>query len=151
MSKRTNGTGAVFQQANGRWVARVRTVLGTRKRIAIDEQEAVAFLAELMERHRDELTGSYHGGREVPPYRKAISRGLRFTVLERDGFACVYCGGRPPDVTLAVDHRVSVADGGTDDLSNLAAACRDCNLGKNRRSIRPAPIADESRLSPTTH
>jgi 5-methylcytosine-specific restriction endonuclease McrA len=62
---------------------------------------------------------------------------LRFRILERDGFRCRYCGRGTPEVTLHVDHVQSVADGGTDDESNLVASCRDCNLGKGRRSLPP--------------
>jgi hypothetical protein len=72
----------------------------------------------------------------VEPKRKreGLSVSVRFTVLQRDRFRCVYCGAA--GVELHVDHRVSVADGGTDDLANLATACVPCNLGKGRRSVR---------------
>lgn len=33
-----------------------------------------------------------------------ISKALRFEVLRRDGFACTYCGRRPPDIELHIDH-----------------------------------------------
>lgn len=68
------------------------------------------------------------------PDRKSSVR-LRFAVLERCGFACVYCGRRPPDVTLHVDHVVPVAKGGSNEIHNLVAACRDCNLGKHAREL----------------
>ena len=63
------------------------------------------------------------------PLRLSSAR-LRFLVLERDGFACHYCGRKAPDVELHVDHVVSIARGGTNDPDNLVTACRDCNLGK---------------------
>lgn len=34
-------------------------------------------------------------------------------------------------MTLEVDHVTPVADGGTDELHNLATLCRDCNRGKS--------------------
>lgn len=55
---------------------------------------------------------------------------LRFEVLKRDRFTCVYCGNRPPDVVLHVDHIHPQAAGGLDDPSNLVTACSSCNLGK---------------------
>lgn len=64
---------------------------------------------------------------------KALAR--RFTVLERDGFACRYCGRRPPEVALEVDHVLPKSRGGTDDPENLAACCRDCNSGKRNRLL----------------
>lgn len=65
----------------------------------------------------------------------AISRRLRFEILRRDGHTCRYCGAMAPDVQLTVDHVTPVALGGSDDPSNLVAACADCNGGKS--SIAP--------------
>lgn len=62
--------------------------------------------------------------------RKSLSKRTRFEVFKRDAFRCSYCGRTPPDVLLHVDHVIAVANGGTDDLSNLVTACQDCNLGK---------------------
>jgi 5-methylcytosine-specific restriction endonuclease McrA len=36
-----------------------------------------------------------------------------------------------PDVALEVDHVVPRANGGTNDIENLAAACVECNAGKS--------------------
>jgi len=58
----------------------------------------------------------------------AISKTLRFTILARDGFECVYC--HATDKPLEVDHVRPVAMGGTDSPENLVAACEDCNGGK---------------------
>lgn len=63
--------------------------------------------------------------------RIRLPRAVRFRVLARDGFKCVYCGRAASEVALEVDHRVPLAHGGSNDESNLCAACRDCNLGKN--------------------
>lgn len=60
----------------------------------------------------------------------AVTKRTRYEVLRRDNHACRYCGGMAPDVKLTVDHVTPVALGGTDDPSNLVAACRDCNAGK---------------------
>jgi len=60
----------------------------------------------------------------------SISKRLRFNVLQRDGFRCVYCGRRPPAVNLEVDHKIPRSQGGQDNLKNLVAACWDCNRGK---------------------
>lgn len=67
--------------------------------------------------------------------RVGVSVGLRFRVLERDDFACRYCGSRPPWVRLVVDHVIPVAGGGTNDFENLAAACEPCNAGKSDREL----------------
>lgn len=67
------------------------------------------------------------------PAATQISKRLRFDVLVRDDFACTYCGRRPPEVSLHVDHVQPVTLGGDASLDNLATACRDCNLGKAAR------------------
>jgi hypothetical protein len=41
------------------------------------------------------------------------------------------CGRSKDEVALEVDHIIAVADGGTDELHNLATLCRDCNSGKS--------------------
>jgi len=71
-----------------------------------------------------------------------LSRRLRFEILRRDNHTCRYCGAMAPDVTLTVDHVTPVALGGSDDPTNLVAACQDCNAGKS--SIRPndSTVAD---------
>jgi len=66
--------------------------------------------------------------------RQAMSPQLRWQVLARDSFTCTYCGRRPPDVALEVDHRVSVRDGGSNILENLVTACGECNRGKGGAS-----------------
>lgn len=60
---------------------------------------------------------------------------LRISILTRDRYTCQYCGRKAPDVILHVEHVRSRRDGGSDHPSNLVAACRDCNLGKGRKSL----------------
>lgn len=36
--------------------------------------------------------------------RRTISKKKRFEVFKRDMFTCVYCGCKPPDVILEIDH-----------------------------------------------
>jgi len=65
-----------------------------------------------------------------------ISARMRWKVLERDNFTCQYCGARGgEDTPLQVDHRVSLADGGTDKLENLITSCAKCNSGKGAQSV----------------
>lgn len=64
-----------------------------------------------------------------------IPLSLRFQILERDSFTCRFCGKRAPETELEVDHVVPRSKGGSDDTSNLVAACRDCNRGKGDRTV----------------
>jgi 5-methylcytosine-specific restriction protein A len=54
-------------------------------------------------------------------------------VLRRDGYRCQLrlpgCSG----LATTTDHVIPKARGGTDDPSNLAAACRSCNSAKRDR------------------
>lgn len=61
----------------------------------------------------------------------AVSKRLRFEILRRDNHQCRYCGAAAPDVKLTIDHVVPTALGGSDEPSNLVAACGDCNAGKS--------------------
>lgn len=54
-------------------------------------------------------------------YRKA-----RAFVIKRDNGICVYCG----EPATTADHVIPVSRGGTDDRSNLVAACAICNGAK---------------------
>ena len=72
----------------------------------------------------------------------AVSKRLRFEILRRDNHACRYCGGSAPDVRLTVDHVVPVALGGSDEPSNLATACVECNGGKSSVPASAPNVAD---------
>lgn len=60
----------------------------------------------------------------------AIGVRLRFSILKRDHFRCVYCGAEAKDARLEIDHVVPRCEGGTDDPQNLVTACWLCNAGK---------------------
>jgi hypothetical protein len=62
---------------------------------------------------------------------KGHQQETRFEIFKRDGMKCRYCGNGPQVSPLVVDHVIAVANGGSDDPSNLATACVDCNGGKS--------------------
>ncbi len=66
------------------------------------------------------------GGRKSLPIRK------RFFVFKRDRYRCRLCGRS--GIELEVDHKVPVAQGGSDVLDNLQTLCFDCNRGKRHSS-----------------
>ena len=70
----------------------------------------------------------------------AVSKRTRFEVLRRDNYTCRYC--RSADNPLRVDHVTPVALGGTDDPTNLVAACQDCNAGKSSTSPDEQTVAE---------
>jgi hypothetical protein len=74
----------------------------------------------------------------------ALSKRTRFEVFKRDKFTCQYCGRRPPEVVLEVDHIHPRVEGGTDDIHNLTTACLPCNRGKAGIPLdNLAPALDE--------
>lgn len=72
----------------------------------------------------------------------SVSKRLRFDIFKRDSFTCGYCGSKPPNVILEVDHILASANGGTDEACNLITSCFDCNRGKSDREllVRPKPL-----------
>jgi hypothetical protein len=73
---------------------------------------------------------------------RSFSKAKRYTILERDGFRCRYCGRTVDDgIKLHVDHIVPVSCGGSDEESNLCSSCDDCNLGKGNRFTSAPPGA----------
>ena len=73
--------------------------------------------------------------------RKALSKRTRFEVFKRDGFRCMYCGNRPPEVVLVIDHVVPVCEGGSDEVDNLVSSCYACNAGKSGVPLTDTPPA----------
>jgi endogenous inhibitor of DNA gyrase (YacG/DUF329 family) len=77
--------------------------------------------------------------------RKRIPDSVRFTILERDGFRCRYCGAHPHRDELRVDHIIPVMLGGhLTSPQNLVTACTRCNSGKGDNLLRlPLPPATD--------
>lgn len=69
----------------------------------------------------------------------AVSKRTRYEVLVRDNHTCRYC--RSTEGNLVIDHVIPVALGGSDDPSNLVAACKDCNAGKAASNPDAATVA----------
>ena len=75
----------------------------------------------------------------------AVSKSVRFDIFARDSFTCQYCGRRPPEIVLELDHIHPRAKGGTDEIINLITSCWDCNRGKAAKvisEVAPRPDAD---------
>ncbi len=74
----------------------------------------------------------------------ALSKRLRFKIFEKYNFTCQYCGRKPPEVVLEVDHVVSRKDGGLDEEMNLICSCFDCNRGKRETSLDIQKIKNQN-------
>jgi len=71
--------------------------------------------------------------------RITLTKKIRFDVFKRDSFTCSYCGNKPPNVTLEVDHIIPVSKNGTNDIDNLITSCFDCNRGKGKNELGCLP------------
>ncbi len=65
----------------------------------------------------------------MPP----VSKKVRAEITKRDGYSCQICGRKLPADLLHPDHIIPRSKGGTDDPSNLQAACPTCNSVKGNR------------------
>ena len=61
----------------------------------------------------------------------------RFKILQRDSFTCLYCGSRPGNDNLEVDHLIPYSFGGSDNATNLVSSCVKCNRGKSNGIYMP--------------
>ena len=77
-----------------------------------------------------------------------VSEAVRLQVTTQAGAVCEYC--RYPEEfnsgRFAVDHIIPRARGGTDDLTNLALACRNCNERKQDATEARDPATEEQVL-----
>lgn len=62
---------------------------------------------------------------------------MRWRVMARDEFRCVYCGRTAAEdgVRIVVDHMVPVCAGGATAMDNLVACCEDCNTEKGEKVL----------------
>jgi hypothetical protein len=70
----------------------------------------------------------------------SISSRLQMEVFTRDGFACVYCGGKPGASHLEVDHFLPRSKRGSDAKLNLVTACSKCNRLKGNKYYIPKAL-----------
>jgi len=72
---------------------------------------------------------------------KRLTYRLRYAILERDKFRCVYCGRSPKEhgIVLQIDHIIPRSLGGATTFKNLVSCCVECNQGKfNHYSTNPS-------------
>ena len=75
-----------------------------------------------------------------------VSVAARQFVRDRAGGLCEYCHAdeRWQFVRFTIDHVVPQSAGGTDDLENLALACRNCNERRGNRCEAPDSLTMET-------
>jgi hypothetical protein len=69
-------------------------------------------------------------------YRKvqrSISGAVQQQIWYRDGWQCMFCGKKVPDIQVTVDHFIPLELGGKNEPSNYISACRQCQKAKGNR------------------
>ncbi len=74
----------------------------------------------------------------------AISGAVQWEIFARDDFRCMYCGKRPPEVSLTIDHFWPLELGGPNQRNNYASSCRRCN--KQKGSTDPQVYCEDNGL-----
>ena len=59
-----------------------------------------------------------------------IPQSVRKYVLQRNNYQCQSCGKKNTETKLNIDHIVALANGGSNDISNLQVLCSKCNQKK---------------------
>jgi 5-methylcytosine-specific restriction endonuclease McrA len=71
---------------------------------------------------------------------------LRFMIMKRDGFTCVYCGRGVDEVALEVDHKIAWVDGGKTTYYNGQTVCPGCNKGKHHAKVYDDKLDDFNNI-----
>lgn len=66
---------------------------------------------------------------------RSIPVNQRFRIMQRDKFACRYCGADGSTAELEVDHIIPRTKGGKAMDDNLVTSCHLCNSGKSNSSM----------------
>lgn len=65
-------------------------------------------------------------GINIIPHKRSVSETKKKYVASQQNWSCNHCGEKL-DATFEVDHVIELQDGGTNDVSNLMALCRNCH------------------------
>lgn len=63
-------------------------------------------------------------------------RDIVFSLAERDGWTCTYCGALMTLDTSTIEHVVPLTRGGMDAINNMVLACKQCNADAGNMNIR---------------
>lgn len=89
-------------------------------------QELVKFDTQLME--NPDISGVAYQQGELAGYE------VREFLLFKFNHTCMYCGAK--DTRLEIEHLLPKSKGGSNRISNLGIACRNCNQKKGRQALR---------------
>ena len=64
-----------------------------------------------------------------------ITKKLKEKILDNANYECEYCGVKLNEYNSTIDHKIPLSKGGTNEVSNLAAACTKCNMLKANKIL----------------
>ena len=105
------------------------------------KKPTIEVLVKKAEKMMQEKVKNKMGPSKKVAKRNPLGSRLRHECFKRDNYLCKDCGATKEESTLHCDHILPVAQGGTDELSNLQTLCANCNLAKSDKKW----IAGESK------
>lgn len=76
-------------------------------------------IGKMLRKHRERAAGE-------------LTKAIIYKVFKAADNSCECCGSR---IDLTLDHKLAIAKGGTNDITNLGVLCRSCNSSKGSRPI----------------
>jgi len=71
-------------------------------------------------------------GEKDGPKRKRLAKAQKTLILKSQHFKCAKCGCDISKITPHYDHRIPLAMGGSDTLTNIQALCGTCHTEKSK-------------------
>lgn len=62
---------------------------------------------------------------------RTLTQQDKFKIAHRDDFTCQFCGAKPGNEFIEIEHLIPVSKDGSDNPENLVAACKKCNRNKS--------------------
>lgn len=116
-------SGKTYQHKFGTWKEALNQFVQFANSEGIPTEKSIESNANIIDNHKT---------------KRKVKDGLRFNVMQRDGFKCVGCGRSPATnlgCILHVDHIIPWSKGGETVIENLRTLCSICNLGKSNKEI----------------
>ena len=71
-------------------------------------------------------------GKDDVPKRKRLAKAQKTLILKSQNFKCAKCGCDISKITPHYDHRIPIAMGGSDTITNIQALCGTCHTEKSK-------------------
>ncbi|WP_250126429.1 HNH endonuclease signature motif containing protein [Chroococcidiopsis sp. CCMEE 29] len=69
--------------------------------------------------------------------RRQFTQSQKLLILRRAGYKCQICGIPLSETNFEADHKIAYSLGGTTEVWNALALCKDCNRRKSDKPYQP--------------